>query len=90
MKNVKMIGGVNYERIDSDGVHVSYGEARANPHLIVAQNVVICAGQISARSLVETLWQQDAQVHVIGGADLATELDAKRAIDRGARVAANL
>ena len=90
MKNVKMIAGVNYERIDSDGVHVSYGEARDNPHLIVAENVVLCAGQISARSLVETLTQQDAQVHVIGGADLATELDAKRAIDQGARVAAIL
>ena len=90
MKNVKMIAGVNYERIDSDGVHISYGEARANPHLIVAENVVICAGQISARSLVETLRQQVAQVHVVGGADLATELDAKRAIDQGARIAAKL
>ena len=90
MKNVKMIGGVNYERIDADGVHISYGEARTNPHLIVAETVVLCAGQISARSLVETLRQQDATVHVIGGADLATELDAKRAIDQGARVAANL
>ncbi|MGR3341966.1 MAG: FAD-dependent oxidoreductase, partial [Paracoccaceae bacterium] len=90
MKNVKMIAGVNYERIDSDGVHVSYGEARENPHLIVAENVVLCAGQVSTRSLVETLRQQDAQVHVIGGADLATELDAKRAIDQGARIAAIL
>ncbi len=90
MKNVKMIAGVNYEQIDSDGVHISYGEARANPHLIVAEHVVFCAGQISARSLVETLRQQVAQVHVVGGADLATELDAKRAIDQGARVAAKL
>ena len=89
-KNVKMIGGVNYERIDSDGVHVSYGEARKNPHLIVAENVILCAGQVCAHSLADVLRQQDANVHVIGGADLATELDAKRAIDHGARVASNL
>ena len=90
MKNVKMIAGVNYERIDSDGVHVSYGEARDNPHLIVAETVVLCAGQISDRSLAATLRQQDAQIHIVGGADLATELDAKRAIDQGARVSAKL
>lgn len=90
MKNVKMIGGVNYERIDSEGLHVSYGEAHTNPHIIVAENVVLCAGQVRARSLVDVLRQQEIKTYVVGGAELSTELDAKRAIDQGARVAANL
>ncbi|MFV2002071.1 MAG: NADPH-dependent 2,4-dienoyl-CoA reductase, partial [Paracoccaceae bacterium] len=89
-KNVKMIGGVNYERIDGDGLHISYGEARTNPHIVVAESVIICAGQVSARSLVDVLKRHEVRTYVIGGAELSTELDAKRAIDQGARVAASL
>ncbi len=90
MKKVKMIGGVNYERIDSEGLHISLGESRENPQTIVAQNVVLCAGQVSERSLADAMLNQGLNVHVIGGADLALELDAKRAIDQGARLAASL
>ncbi len=90
MKNVKMIGGVNYERIDADGLHVSYGEARENPTLIAVDTIVLCAGQMSERSLADALIAAGRTCHVIGGADVASELDAKRAIDQGTRLAATL
>jgi 2,4-dienoyl-CoA reductase (NADPH2) len=90
MKNVKMIGGVNYERIDSEGLHVSYGEARENPTLIAVDTVVMCAGQVPERSLADALIAAGRTCHVIGGADVAAELDAKRAIDQGTRLAATI
>jgi len=90
LRNVEMVGGVNYERIDAEGLHVSDGEARENPRVIEADTVVICAGQISERNLAETLITQGKTPHVIGGADVAAELDAKRAIDQGTRLAAGL
>ncbi len=90
MKDVKMIGGVNYERIDADGLHISYGEARENPTLIAADTVVLCAGQVPERSLADALIAAGRAPHVIGGADVAAELDAKRAIDQGTRLAAEL
>lgn len=89
-KGVKMIGGVNYERISAEGLHVSFGPARENPTLIGADTVVLCAGQLSERSLAEALVAQGLQPHVIGGADVAGELDAKRAIDQGTRLGAAL
>jgi len=88
MKQVQMIGGVNYERIDADGLHVSYGEAREKPQLIAVDTVVLCAGQVPERTLADALIAKGRNVHVIGGADVAAELDAKRAIDQGVRVAA--
>ena len=90
MKNVQMLSGVNYERIDADGLHISHGEARENPTLIDADTIVLCAGQLSDRSLADTLEAKGIAVHVIGGADVAAELDAKRAIDQGTRLAAAL
>ena len=90
MKGVKMLGGVNYERIDDDGLHISFGESRENPQTIVAQYVVLCAGQVSERSLADAMSTQGVNIHVIGGADMATELDAKRAIDQGTRLAASI
>ena len=81
-----MIGGVNYEKITQDGLEVSFGETRERPELIKADTIVLCAGQLSERSLVEGL----PNAHIIGGADVAGELDAKRAIDQGARLAARL
>ena len=90
MKNVKMIGGVNYERIDAEGLHVSYGEARENPTLIAVETVVMCAGQVPERSLADALIAAGRTCHVIGGADVAAELDAKRAIDQGTRLAATI
>jgi 2,4-dienoyl-CoA reductase (NADPH2) len=90
MKAVEMVTGVNYERIDADGLHVSFGEGRENPRLIEADTVVLCAGQLSDRSLADSLAAAGRHVHVIGGADVAAELDAKRAIDQGTRLAATL
>lgn len=90
MKNVQMIGGVNYEKIETDGLHVSSGEARENPQVIAADTIVLCAGQVPERSLADALIAAGREVHVIGGADVAAELDAKRAIDQGTRLAASL
>ncbi|APG46039.1 NADPH-dependent 2,4-dienoyl-CoA reductase [Phaeobacter porticola] len=90
MKDVNFVGGVNYEKIDDEGLHVSFGEARENPTVIAADTVVLCSGQLSERSLADTLEAQGTACHVIGGADLAAELDAKRAINQGTRLAASL
>lgn len=90
MKDVNFVGGVNYERIDAKGLHVSFGEARENPTLIEADTIVMCAGQVSERSLADALEAKGIACHVIGGADVASELDAKRAIDQGTRLAATL
>jgi len=90
MKNVEMLGGVNYERIDDAGLHVSFGEARERPTLIEADTIVLCAGQLPERTLADALGDQGIACHVIGGADVAAELDAKRAIDQGTRLVAGL
>ncbi|WP_273508300.1 NADPH-dependent 2,4-dienoyl-CoA reductase, partial [Planktotalea frisia] len=88
MKNVKMIGGVNYERVEEGGLYVSYGEARENPELLEVDTIVLCAGQLPDRSLADALEAKGVACHVIGGADVAAELDAKRAINQGTRLAA--
>ena len=90
MRGVDFVGGVNYERIDDGGIHVSFGGARENPTLIEADTIVLCAGQVSDRGLADELEARGRSVHVIGGADVAAELDAKRAIDQGVRLAAGL
>ncbi|TNF59295.1 MAG: NADPH-dependent 2,4-dienoyl-CoA reductase [Rhodobacteraceae bacterium] len=90
MKNVDFVGGVNYERIDEKGLHVTFGAARENPTLIEADTIVLCAGQEPLRSLADDLAARGIAAHVIGGADVASELDAKRAIDQGTRLAARL
>jgi 2,4-dienoyl-CoA reductase (NADPH2) len=90
MKNVKMVGGVNYERVEAGGLYVSFGEARENPTLIEADTIVLCAGQLPNRSLADALEAKGVSCHVIGGADVAAELDAKRAINQGTRLAASL
>ena len=90
MKAVQMIGGVNYERIDSAGLHISHGPARERPELIAADTIVLCAGQLPERGLADALIAAGRAVHIIGGADVAAELDAKRAIDQGTRLAATL
>ena len=90
MKDVQMKAGVNYERIDAEGLHISYGEARERPEVIACDTVVLCAGQVSERSLADALEAKGVACHVIGGADVAAELDAKRAIDQGTRLAVAL
>ncbi|HKY90145.1 MAG TPA: NADPH-dependent 2,4-dienoyl-CoA reductase [Nevskiaceae bacterium] len=89
-KKVQTRAGVNYEAIDARGLLVSYGEKREKPELIEVDHIVVCAGQEPQRELLEALQAGGASVHLIGGADKAAELDAKRAIDQGSRVAARL
>ncbi len=90
MNKVRMIGGVNYERIGDEGLLVSYGKNRENPTWIAVDNIVMCAGQVPLRELPEPLQAAGIETYIIGGADVATELDAKRAIDQGSRLAAGL
>ena len=89
-KGVQMIGGVNYERIDEKGLHISHGPARDRAEPLAVDTVVLCAGQDPARSLSERLAAAGIAHHLIGGADVAAELDAKRAIDQATRLAARL
>jgi 2,4-dienoyl-CoA reductase (NADPH2) len=89
-KGVHELSGVNYERIDDEGLHITFGEKREKPRTLAVDNVVICAGQESVRDLVDELTVAGVSTHVIGGADVAAELDAKRAIDQGTRLAARI
>jgi 2,4-dienoyl-CoA reductase (NADPH2) len=88
-KGVKMLGGVTYAGIDDDGLHLMAGPDVSTPKVLPVDTVVLCAGQVSVRDLADELGA-DRDVHVIGGADVAAELDAKRAIDQGVRLAAQL
>ncbi len=84
MKGVKLIAGVTYKRIDDDGLNI---ERNGEPKTLDVNNVMICAGQVPMRELVDGL---TLPYQLIGGADFATELDAKRAIDQGTRLCAKL
>ena len=90
MKGVKMIAGVNYEAITPEGLQISFGEARENPTLIEVDTIILCTGQEVERTLADDLIAHGITPHIIGGADLAAELDAKRAIDQAARLAAGV
>jgi 2,4-dienoyl-CoA reductase (NADPH2) len=89
-KGVQQLSGVNYERIDDDGLHISFGRDRSPPRLLEVDNVVICAGQEPVRDLEDGLRRRGINPHVIGGAAVAAELDAKRAIRQGTELAAKL
>ncbi|GAA3722331.1 NADPH-dependent 2,4-dienoyl-CoA reductase [Oceanisphaera sediminis] len=83
--DVQMWGGISYRRIDDAGLHITRdGESLC----LAVDNVIICAGQQPDRSLQAALEQQGSKVHLIGGADVAAELDAKRAIRQGTELAA--
>lgn len=86
-KQVEMFNGVIYKRIDDQGLHIVH---RNQDVLLPVDNVVICAGQESRRDLLDGLNLIGIQVHLIGGADQARELDAKRAIAQGAQLAARI
>ncbi len=87
MRGVKMLGGVGYVRIAADGLHITRdGRAEVLP----VDTIVLCAGQEPERSLADALIAAGRTPHIIGGADVAAELDAKRAIDQGTRLAATL
>jgi 2,4-dienoyl-CoA reductase (NADPH2) len=86
-RGVRMLDGIGYRRIDDRGLHI---ERNGRPELIEADNVVICAGQESLRELEAPLRAAGVETHLLGGALLAAELDAKRAIGEGCRLAASL
>jgi 2,4-dienoyl-CoA reductase (NADPH2) len=87
-KKVQMLGGVNYERIDDQGLFITFGEKRENGTLLEVDNVVLCSGQEPNRALQGELIAAGMRVELIGGAFEAAELDAKRAIDHASRLAA--
>ncbi|MFE5877463.1 FAD-dependent oxidoreductase [Rhodococcus sp. NPDC056506] len=89
-KGVHELSGVNYERIDDAGLHITFGEKHEKPRLLEVDTIVICAGQESVRDLVDELTVAGVATHIIGGADVAGELDAKRAIEQGTRLAAKI
>ena len=83
-RGVKMIPGVSYQKIDDDGLHVLIN---GEPQILNVDHVVICAGQEPRRGLVDPLHAAGKTVHLIGGCDVALELDARRAIAQGTRLA---
>ena len=87
-RGVEMIGGVNYEQISDQGLFITYGEKRENGTWLDVDNIVMCAGQIPLRELVDPLQAAGVKVTLLGGADVASELDAKRAINQASYVAA--
>jgi 2,4-dienoyl-CoA reductase (NADPH2) len=86
-RGVKMMGGIEYKRIDEFGLHIVHDEKEK---LLEVDNVIVCAGQSPCRELQEPLEQAGKTVHLIGGADVAAELDAKRAIKQGTELAARI
>ena len=87
MKKVTMLGGVDYERIDDAGLHVIID---GKPQLLAVDTIIVCAGQEPRRDLYDALKAGNVDVHLIGGADVAAELDAKRAIAQGTKLATTL
>ncbi|RMV66858.1 2,4-dienoyl-CoA reductase FadH [Pseudomonas caricapapayae] len=88
-KQVQMLNSVQYLKIDDAGLHIRIGED-GEEKLLAVDNIVICAGQDPLRELYDDLLAAGQSVHLIGGADVAAELDAKRAINQGSRLAAAL
>jgi 2,4-dienoyl-CoA reductase (NADPH2) len=82
---VAMIPGCDYQKIDDEGLHAT---VNGEPRVFAVDNIIICAGQDPRRDLADAI--KSKPVHVIGGADVAAELDAKRAIDQGTRLAAQI
>lgn len=86
-RGVKTLTGCEYLKIDDQGLHI---RREGQEQVLAVASIVVCAGQESVRELIAPLEQAGGRVHVIGGADEAAELDAKRAIDQGTRLAASL
>ncbi|WP_434951737.1 FAD-dependent oxidoreductase [Shewanella sp. HL-SH4] len=84
---VNMMTGVSYEKFDSQGLHIKVGDVS---QILAVDNVVLCAGQESNRTLVDEMKATGLPVHLIGGVDVAAELDAKRAIRQGAELAMSI
>ncbi|MCB1660046.1 MAG: FAD-dependent oxidoreductase, partial [Pseudomonadales bacterium] len=86
-KGVHMLTGVSYDKIDDAGLHITIN---GQTQVLDVDNVIICAGQEPQRELQAAIEALGKKVHLIGGADVAAELDAKRAIRQGAELAAQL
>ena len=86
-RDVKMIPGVSYQRIDDAGLHVTIG---GESQVLNVDHVIICAGQDPRRELADPLQTAGKTVHLIGGCDVAMELDARRAIAQGTRLALSI
>lgn len=86
-RSVELLASCSYTRIDDRGLHLLVG---GEPRVLEVDHVVICAGQVPARELAEDLEKAGIGFHLIGGADVAAELDAKRAIEQGTRLASTL
>jgi 2,4-dienoyl-CoA reductase (NADPH2) len=89
-KGVVMTGGVGYQRITPEGIEVTIGNETEKTEFLQVDMIVLCAGQQSERALADALLARGREAHVIGGADLAAELDAKRAIAQGTILATSL
>ena len=89
-KKVKMLAGVNYEKITPEGLLISFGEEKKDIQMLKVDSIIICAGQTSEISLAKAMSTSNTNFHIIGGAKKANELDAKSAIDQGCRLAAQL
>jgi 2,4-dienoyl-CoA reductase (NADPH2) len=89
-KQVEMIKGARYDKIDDEGLHISFGKELKESRTIAADTIVLCAGQESVRGLYDELIAAGVEAHLIGGADVAAEVDAKRAIRQGTELAAQL
>ncbi|MBA1263231.1 MULTISPECIES: NADPH-dependent 2,4-dienoyl-CoA reductase [Stutzerimonas] len=87
-KNVQMLNSVKYLKVDDAGLHIRIAEGE--PQVLPVDTVIVCAGQDPLRELQDGLVAAGQNVHLIGGADVAAELDAKRAINQGSRLAAEL
>jgi 2,4-dienoyl-CoA reductase (NADPH2) len=87
-KHVQMLNAVEYLKVDDEGLHIRIADGE--PQILAVDTVIVCAGQDPLRELQGELEAAGARVHLIGGADVAAELDAKRAIDQGSRLAAGL
>ncbi|MFG5861491.1 oxidoreductase [Metapseudomonas sp. CR1201] len=87
-RQVQMLNAVEYLKVDDAGLHIRVAEGE--PQVLPVDTVIVCAGQDPLRDLHEGLVAAGQSVHLIGGADVAAELDAKRAINQGSRLAAEL
>ncbi len=87
LKGVKKIAGVTYDKVDDAGLHITVGE---ESKVLPVDNVIICAGQVPLRELQAKLEAGGQKVHLIGGADVAAQLDAKRAIKQASYLAAEI
>ncbi|MEV7168449.1 NADPH-dependent 2,4-dienoyl-CoA reductase [Streptomyces sp. NPDC093224] len=86
-RGVVSVAGASYDCIDDEGLHITVG---GEQRLVPADTVVLCTGQEPRRDLYEALRAAGVEAHLIGGADVAAELDAKRAIRQGTELAARL